>query len=183
MTDADRIRAAADRVLALAPHYGPLEGRPMPASELTAYEAEHGVVLPDGFRSFLATFGDGALCPGVLGLRAVPLSEMRSDRVWATFIGPLADPFRWSGTEPVALPWDDDADDYELDDPMAGTLCLGSGGCDVTWILVVSGAARGTVWSFVPGLTEELQPTGLGFVDWVVRGLDRKQAELARLLR
>jgi len=177
-----RIRDLMAAVHALQPSAGRL-GRPVSAADLDAFEADHGVVLPESYRTFLEAFGDGAYLPAVAGGYALPLAENRSDPVWSSFAGPITEPFPYTGTEPVALPWDDEADDYVRPDPMRGTICLGSGGCDVVHVLVVTGEARGTVWTFVPGLDEELQPTGLDVLDWAIAQLERALGEQQKYAR
>jgi hypothetical protein len=174
----ERIRALTTAVVARAPHLGPLAGQPVSEGELADFEARQGACLPDGYRAFILAFGDGALVPQVIHKRARLLEEHPHDPVWRSFAGPMAGVFPHSGTTPIALPWDDAADDYVRQDAMRGTLCLGSAGCDVIRILVVTGPARGTVWTFVPGLDTELHPSGLMFLEWCVAGWEQALADL-----
>lgn len=177
-----RIRELMAAIQAFRPSAG-RRGRPMTAAELDAFEAAEGVVLPPSHRAFLEAFGDGAWLPAVVGGYALPLAAHRSDPVASSFEGRLTEPFGFTGSVPVALPWDDAADDYVRPDPLRGTICLGSGGCDVVHVVVVTGAARDTVWTFVPGLEEELHPTGLDVLDWAVVQMERAVAEARKFAR
>ena len=80
----------------------------------------------------------------------------------------------------MALPWDDAADAPVYDDPLRGTLCIGPAGCDELRILVVTGEAAGTVWTFVPSHDHELHPEAADFLDWVLEGVDRRIADEER---
>lgn len=159
------------------------DGTTLGEAALRGFEEAHGIELPEEHRAFLLAFGDHFPVPGLAfgGLRS--LEDHAGDAVWASFEGPITEPFPHTGTEPIALEWNDEADDYVRMDAMRGTLCLGSRGCDVVDILVVTGPDRGRVWTFIPGHDFELHPYGLGFFDWVIHRVDLKLAEIRRIVR
>ena len=139
-----------------------------------AFEVEHGVVLPEPYRSFVAEISDGAYSgPPEYGL--VPLAEL---------------PEGWGGEgegrdlrRPFPLTemwlWEEDPRPSEeiasLLGPVFGhgSVVLGTDGCGMNWHLIVSGPHRGHVW-LITG--EGASPFGsefgfttaeAGFAGWV----------------
>ncbi|MFE4662545.1 SMI1/KNR4 family protein [Streptomyces hydrogenans] len=142
-----------------------------------SFEAEHGIVLPEPYRTFVAEICDGlAAGPPHYGL--LPFVEIPDD--WDTDGSErvLAEPF------PFTTAWDgeDDAEDLSEEETEAlwdamsghGSLLLGTDGCAMYWHLIVTGPQRGHVW-----LTDEngalpfgtppasLMPGTPGFTGWV----------------
>ncbi|MFI9787441.1 SMI1/KNR4 family protein [Kitasatospora sp. NPDC051984] len=117
-----------------------------------AFEAEHGVVLPEPYRTFVAEIADGSpVGPPFYGL--VPVAELPTDwgadrrkRVLARAF-PLVEQWVWEA--------DEDTPEEELDDAIEpvfdhGSVVLGTDGCGRYWHLIVTGQHRGHVW-FVDG--------------------------------
>ncbi|MGW1225525.1 SMI1/KNR4 family protein [Streptomyces sp. NPDC002530] len=146
---------------------------PLGWDAVRAFESEHGVLLPEPYRTCVAEITDGfPLGPprnGLLSLGAVSRH---------TEPGLLARPFpltgEWLGE------WDDGVDSDEdlywerLDDiTFHGSLHLGTEGCGMDWHLIVSGPQRGAVWlldgeSALPFGGEHGQMPGpRGFAGWV----------------
>ncbi|MFF4413555.1 SMI1/KNR4 family protein [Streptosporangium sp. NPDC001559] len=147
---------------------------PLGWDAVRAFEAEHGIVLPEPYRTFVAEVCDGSRSgPPDFGL--VPLAELPRD---------------WGNGRPrrvLALPfpltevwvWDDDPRPEEEIDPLLervfhhGSIVLGTDGCGMYWHLVVSGPHRGHVWQIsgegaVPFGAEFGTTTGSsGFAGWV----------------
>ncbi|POX54049.1 SMI1/KNR4 family protein [Streptomyces sp. Ru71] len=112
-----------------------------------AFEAEHGIVLPEPYRTFVAEITDGSHQGppdyGLLGLTELPTGwdGDAADR-------DLSKPF------PLTETWvweDDDRDDDERDALIDrvlhhGSVVLGTDGCGMDWHLVVSGPHRGHIW-------------------------------------
>lgn len=112
-----------------------------------AFEAEHKIVLPEPYRTFVAVITDGAYSgPPEYGL--LPVAEVPDD---------------WGGDEQArdlskAFPltsawmWEDDPDGFDDADELIeqlrnhGSVVLGTDGCAMNWHLVVSGPHRGHVW-------------------------------------
>ncbi|WP_330456851.1 SMI1/KNR4 family protein [Streptomyces sp. NBC_00820] len=112
-----------------------------------AFEAEHGIVLPEPYRTFVAEVTDGShqgppSC-GLVGLAALP-SDWPDD-------GAKRDPGK---PFPLTETWVWEADEDAFDDPEAvieqvidhGSVVLGTDGCAMNWHLVVTGPMRGHIW-------------------------------------
>ncbi|MFF3560927.1 SMI1/KNR4 family protein [Streptomyces sp. NPDC002574] len=139
-----------------------------------SFEAEHGIVLPEPYRTFVAEIADGSYSgPPEYGLLSV--AELPGD--WGGDEGDrdLSEPFPLT----EAWLWEDDADppeDFEevLDRVFNhGSVVLGTDGCAMNWHLVVTGPHRGHVWLVTdvgagPFGAEFGSTTGeSGFAGWV----------------
>ncbi|MFE5937143.1 SMI1/KNR4 family protein [Streptomyces sp. NPDC056470] len=144
------------------------------------FEAEHGIVLPEPYRTFVAEICDGLRAgPPYYGL--LPLAETppdwgahRPDRL-------LAEPFPLT----TAWLWEADGDEEALSEEEFeartnhvfdhGSLLLGTDGCGMYWHLIVTGPQRGHVWQIagegaMPFGTQSPDPVmpGIpGFTGWV----------------
>ncbi|WP_282698359.1 SMI1/KNR4 family protein [Streptomyces sp. CC208A] len=145
-----------------------------------AFEAEHGVVLPEPYRTFVAEVCDGLRagppCYGLLPLARVPddWGPDRAERV-------LGEPFPLT----AAWSWEEDEDDEELSEEEFeartdtvfdhGSLPLGTDGCGMDWYLIVTGPQRGHVWliddvgalPFGSSSPDAPMPGTPGFTGWV----------------
>ncbi len=149
-----------------------------------AFEAEHGIVLPEPYRTVVAEIGDGTeeeTGPPFYGL--LPLTELPDgwggvpeDRDLAQLF-PLTEQWQWE---------EDDSDWTEEDiDPVFhfGSVVLGTDGCGMDWHLIVTGPSRGHIWHIdefgaTPFGREFGHTTGQsGFTGWVKHWLAKK-AEL-----
>src|SRR5262245_41754575 len=86
------------------------------------WEWRHGVSLPEEYRAYLATIGDGGVgpCYGVLPLASTPA-------------GRLDEPFPHTGPSELAV-------------ANTGALVVCHEGCGYEFLLVVRGAEHGAVW-------------------------------------
>ncbi|MEU3706223.1 SMI1/KNR4 family protein [Streptomyces anulatus] len=145
-----------------------------------SFETEHGIVLPEPYRTFVAEICDGLRAGppdyGLLPFAKTP-SDWGSDRPERL----LAEPF------PLTEAWLWEADDdgtalseQEFDDRVEsvfdhGSLVLGTDGCGMYWHLIVTGPQRGHVWLIdengaIPFGTRSdasLMPGVPGFAGWV----------------
>ncbi|MGX1950740.1 SMI1/KNR4 family protein [Streptomyces anulatus] len=145
-----------------------------------SFETEHGIVLPEPYRTFVAEICDGLRAGppdyGLLPFARTP-SDWGSDRPERL----LAEPF------PLTEAWLWEADDdgtalseQEFDDRVEsvfdhGSLVLGTDGCGMYWHLIVTGPQRGHVWLIdengaIPFGTRSdasLMPGVPGFAGWV----------------
>ncbi|GAB3964226.1 hypothetical protein GCM10029978_024220 [Actinoallomurus acanthiterrae] len=172
--DLDALRAAFD-VDSCEP--------PLGWEALRAYEAEHGIVLPEPYRTFAAEICNGSAGgPPDFGL--VPLAEMPED--WGDDRGrvpaepfPLTAPWLWEGDE------DDPRSPEEIDKALGqvfnhGSIVLGTDGCGMYWHLIVTGPHRGHIWNITgegaaPFGAEFGFTTGSpGFVGWVTHWAAQK---------
>ncbi|OLZ72736.1 SMI1/KNR4 family protein [Streptomyces sp. IMTB 2501] len=140
-----------------------------------AFEAEHGVILPEPYRTCVAEVTDGSLQgPPEYGL--VALAEGGGKQR-------LTEPF------PLTRMWLWEEDDGGYEDPEAvieqvagnGSIVLGTDGCGMDWHLIVSGPHRGHIWQItgegaVPFGAEFGHTTaGPGFAGWVRHWADGKE--------
>lgn len=182
------VRALLDELVQLAPWWRSY-GAVLSASErerrcaatdkrVASFEEEHHILLPEEYRVLLLGVGDCAPLPGQVRGGLVPLDEALCTTTASDLLGPLCTAFSHVGDEAVSLRWHDDLDEYCESPPLRGVLPIADGGCDVSFLLVVTGIDRGKVWSFAASAAPELQPTGLGFLAWYTRRLDAGLAPL-----
>ncbi|MGW0212505.1 SMI1/KNR4 family protein [Streptomyces sp. NPDC003233] len=132
-----------------------------------AFETEHGVMLPEPYRTFVAEVTDGSYQgPPEYGL--VGLVEGGAKQK-------LAEPFPLSG----AWLWEEDEGPYEDPDAVIeqvgrdGSLMLGTDGCGMDWHLIVTGPHRGQIWqitgegAFPFGAEFGCTTAESGFAGWV----------------
>jgi hypothetical protein len=139
-----------------------------------AFEAQHGVVLPEPYRTFVAEITDGSYSgPPEYGL--VPLASLPDDWGKSRPERILSKPFplteAWFWEEVPGPSADLDARLGEVFDN--GSVVLGTEGCGMYWHLVVTGPHRGHIW-LITGegagpFGSEFGFTGAesGFVGWV----------------
>ena len=146
-------------------------GPPLGEEAVVAFERRHGVTLPDPYRGFVARVGNG--CPdgpphyGLVGLGepSHPAGglELRRDSLSRPF--PLQDAWVWED--------DPDPDEGRLQAVLDGCLPLGTDGCGMEWVLIVTGPQRGHVWLLSGEGAQPWDPRtgyttgGAGFVGWV----------------
>ncbi|MFF5874810.1 MULTISPECIES: SMI1/KNR4 family protein [Streptomyces] len=155
-----------------------------PAGEeaVKSFEAEHGIVLPEPYRTCVVEIGDGLRAgPPYYGL----LPFARTPRDWGAGRPErlLAEPF------PLTRAWlweqddEEELSDEEFEERVGpvydhGSLLLGTDGCGMYWHLIVTGCERGHVWLIDengaipfgdrPGITP-LMPGTPGFAGWAAR--------------
>ncbi|WP_128981178.1 SMI1/KNR4 family protein [Streptomyces roseicoloratus] len=143
-----------------------------------AFEAEHGVVLPEPYRTFVAEVCDGLRAgPPFCGL--LPHGDIPDDWGAGRPERPLAEPFPLT----EAWLWEEDEGETEGEAELEarmdavydrGSLLLGTDGCGMYWHLVVTGPQRGHVWliddcAAIPFGTRPgtcLMPGTPGFAGW-----------------
>jgi HEAT repeat protein len=156
---------------------------------VVAFEAEHGVRLPEGYRSFVLHAGDGGAGP-YYGLYPVAqwddFAKWVSDeppRGWRARPSPLAPSLayggrRWGSVAPLGdcAPTDWIANAGATSDTVheayVGTLALGSQGCSLATLLVVSGAHAGRVVYVDAEHQAPYFVPDADFLDWYERWLD-----------
>ncbi|MEU4694844.1 SMI1/KNR4 family protein [Actinoplanes sp. NPDC023714] len=136
-----------------------------------AFEAAHGVTVPEPYRTFVAEVSDGSFAgPPDYGL--VALADLPDDWGAGRPERDLARPF------PLTAEWlweeEEDADEDRVERVFNdGSIVLGTDGCGMYWHLVVSGPHRGHVWMVsgegaVPFGSAFGRDTGEpGFAGWV----------------
>ncbi|MER5501507.1 MULTISPECIES: SMI1/KNR4 family protein [unclassified Streptomyces] len=150
---------------------------PLGWDAVCAFEAAHGIVLPEPYRTFVAEICDGSFSgPPEYGL--VALTEMPKDWGNGRPERVLAKPFPLTG----AWVWEGEEDDPRPEEEIEalleqvfyhGSIVLGTDGCGMYWHLVVAGPHRGHVWNIggegaVPFGAEFGHTTSEpGFAGWV----------------
>ncbi|MEV5594694.1 SMI1/KNR4 family protein [Streptomyces sp. NPDC052496] len=142
---------------------------PLPAAELHAFEARHGVELPASYRAFVLDVADGGAGPehGLFPLVGASACLGPPDDWAAEDVrdadrrpGALATPFR------VTEAWRPRAGErFDPDAVVAGTLAVAEMGCGGFVRLVVTGAQRGHVWFTDLSVWPSLTP-GPEFATW-----------------
>jgi hypothetical protein len=138
-----------------------------------AFEEANGVVLPEPYRTFVATVTAGGRHVGPPAYGLVHPGRLPDDwpaewRIAAAESFPLEEAWIWEGAE------------HERDDGISihdvftrGIVPLGTDGCGIYWALVVTGSQRGHVWELTdcgaqPFGREFGYTTGAsGFLGWV----------------
>ena len=156
---------------------------------LLAWESEHGLVLPEPYRSFVAEIGNGSVVGPPTDGGLLALGELPSN--WSTwesanwFSGQPFDgsaPRRPSAPFPLTEEWEWEYDCAPFDQMeglitaayLQGSVLLGSEQPGWFWTLIVTGGQRGQVWVLSDGCAapysgpdrDPLQP-GFGFLEWV----------------
>lgn len=180
--DLEQLPAALAELRSLSPHFASLTSPPLTVDDLRAFERNSDIELPDSYRAWLLALGERPIVPGLVGSQALALADCTTDPVYSSFAGRLNEPFPHTGVDSVALCWDEGKDNYADEHPLRGTVCLGSAGCDQIWVVVVTGADRGSVWTFTPFVDEELSPTGQSLPEWNLERISQRIAEERRYL-
>jgi hypothetical protein len=111
----------------------------LPREELKKFEETVGVTLPEEYRDFLLRFGNGGVGPGcgLLSLKE-SIDQFGNDPLQS-----LARPFIPPRSARAKV------DDRAY--PEDGLLPLAHVGCGHMWMIVVTGAERGAIWSYQSG--------------------------------
>lgn len=112
-------------------------GNVLTEAEISDFEAQHGIQLPQAYRLFLKEVGDG--CTMIDGFPLRPLREAVPCRLSQPFA--LEDPWIWEDEDIPQLTG-------LLDGRLGGQLELIDVGDGMSYNLIVTGACRGEVWSF-----------------------------------
>ncbi|MFJ8546739.1 SMI1/KNR4 family protein [Streptomyces sp. NPDC093586] len=150
-----------------------------------AFEAEHGIVLPEPYRTFVAQIADGSRqgppAHGLLGPGELPAG-------WGgdPSARDLSEPF--PPTEPWLREEDEESDEPEEDRDAVidrvlhhGSVVLGTDGCAMDGHLVVTGPHRGRIWRVTDvgalpfGAASGRTTAESGFVGWVRHWADGKE--------
>lgn len=145
------------------------------AEDLTRFEQDNGITLPDAYREFITTIGDGGAGP-YLGMYRHdstdwdnpnhPPEERRPGFLATAF--PHAERFQ------PYRPGLSDEDILYDSSWLSGSLVLAAYGCGAYFRLVVTGDARGQVWFDDLASDEGLTP-GPDFYDWYQAWLDNPE--------
>nr|WP_246213986.1 SMI1/KNR4 family protein [Kitasatospora viridis] len=151
----------------------PVEWREPPLGEedVAVWEDEHGVRLPEPYRSFITHITNGSSYGppedgGLLPLGWLPPGwPDQGDRDPATAF-PLEQAWPWEDEEVTAT----DFDQRTVDVYNHGSIVLGTDDELSYWLLVTTGPQRGKIWLVSEvGAYPYPGPEAIGFVEWVQR--------------
>lgn len=111
--------------------------------DVERFERQHGIVLPEGYRRFILEVGNGGEMFNRLD--AVPNDLCPEEKLAWLELADLAKPF------PFAEPWVWEGEPYDAVKRATakhGCLNIGSEGCGMYWLLIVSGPERGNIWAY-----------------------------------
>jgi hypothetical protein len=155
-------------------------------AETEAFEREHNIRLPEGYRLFLKEVGNGGDGPSRCeGLAPLPFGLIAE----GVDLGLLDQPFPltgrwiWEGDdEPGEALAEDQKSIYKGDSDALidvcltnGQLDLGTNGCNTTWYLIVTGTERGQIWQIAEIGAYPCAPKR-SFLEWYELWLDWRQA-------
>lgn len=130
-------------------------------NDLSAFEQQHSIKLPEDYRFFLREAGDGGSGP-YHGIQTLKSASRGRD---------LSVPFPYTKSTSVEWPGDEPA----------GVLELCNQGCGYYFWLIVNGPAYGTIWNYWHH-NNTWQPTGLTFGAFYIRWINQlKKKILPRL--
>lgn len=139
---------------------------PAAESVVVAFEGKYGVTLPDQYREFLLSVGDGGAGP-YYGL--YPLRYAYEEMAWIK-PGDIRKPF------PLEQPWNPTSNPEGRNDLPAGArdgwIMLSHHCCAYWSFLVVTGPQRCKVWDDFTTADGGLHPTGNDFLAWYEQWLD-----------
>ncbi|MGI5379468.1 SMI1/KNR4 family protein [Streptomyces sp. CA-251387] len=144
----------------------------LPEAEIRAFEEEHGIDLPEEYRSFVAKVSNGPAGPGY-GLMPLTTPRPEADGDWAVdeewaqdrLPGRLAAPFPLAEPLPGRI-------GAPSDEPTQGTLVLADEGCGICLRLILTGPRAGEVWRIDPDWGGFV-PVSPGFGAWYGEWLQR----------
>ncbi|MFE5724383.1 SMI1/KNR4 family protein [Streptomyces erythrochromogenes] len=122
---------------------------PLPEAEVRAFEEEHGFRLPEEYRTFVTTVGDGPAGPRH-GLMPLITPRPEADDDWAVDDEWRDDrrPGRLAAPCPIRTPrpYDENRRYDEAEGLTLGTLMLAEEGCGIYLRLILGGPLAGQVW-------------------------------------
>lgn len=124
---------------------------PLKADHVSEFEIRHGIQLPEDYREFILTVGDGGAGPNY-GIKTLAESSRYSH---------LSVPFPWK----AELTLSGDAE-YDLWETYPGVLVSSERGCAYYDVLIVNGDAHGQIWSDFTAGDCPFSPTHDSFSDW-----------------
>ncbi|GHO89406.1 SMI1/KNR4 family protein [Dictyobacter formicarum] len=140
---------------------------PLTPDEVSAFEQQHAIILPEDYRNFLLSIGNGGAGP-YYGLFPIHMYNWELENVQDNF---LALPF------PHQKAWQPDSDviDTEAVDEnhtyfgnywIQGAMRICHFGCGVYLLLVVTGPERGNIWFDDRASDNGIYPAESNFLTW-----------------
>lgn len=167
---ADNLSSRIDRIKEKIVKVGINPGECLSVYEVEDFEKQHRIRLPEEYRQFLIDIGDGGDGPPSYGgLRHLTMTvttylnqEFRPDLPF-----PLTEAWIWEDE----MTWDKELPKQLIPIYSHGHLYLGTDGCAMDWILIVTGPERGKVWNRADVGAQPCVPTR-DFLSWYEYWLD-----------
>lgn len=144
------------------------------SEEVEKFEKSHHISLPEDYRSFLVKIGNGGGGPPTYGL----VSLGQEGKYWNKWTKEkYANGQKLNQNFPFqdCWIWEDEEETAEKSNKMAqiylGSLYLGTDGCGMDWMLIVSGKERGQIWQFTDVGIQPCAPKRV-FFSWYEYWLD-----------
>lgn len=140
---------------------------PLSPESVSRFEARLGVSLPEDYREFLSDVGNGGAGPPSYGLLRLGETPRGSVPDWfaAGYDQSLARAF------PLTAHWvweggpETPEIEARIQELRFGNLCLGTDGCGIFWLLIVTGRERGQIWWLTDVGAQPLAPRHT-FLSW-----------------
>ena len=175
---ASKLQAARDRRCTPfgSESHGMICRAPLSVHEVRKIEELHQVTLPAEYRAFITCIGDGGAGPAY-GMHSLWKASVLARAYIADQF--LSTPFPHVVAYNSADIGEADLDELPNDQvekheafEATGTIALCDEGCGYEHLLIVSGAAKGTIWLDARVSDGGFHPLGVGFLDWYERWLD-----------
>ncbi|MCO6459496.1 MAG: SMI1/KNR4 family protein [Pirellulaceae bacterium] len=140
---------------------------PLSEADVHRFEQQHGVQLPQQYREFVLTVGDGGAGPGY-GLS-------RLSGCWIR--GALRSPFLPASDANGIGAVDREPDGASASNRYDGCMAIGHQGCGVWYLLVVTGPHSNEVWEDLSVEDRGFSPTRRGYFEWYEGWLDGALAD------
>jgi hypothetical protein len=157
--------------------------RPLPEAEIAAFEAAHGIRIPDDYRLYLRMVGEGGAGPYYGMTPLATAAQLGTPGGMFPFVAPAE---RGPAAEADGWAWDRNGQPYVtrealvdrwMDRGEPGVLQLCDQGCAIYSYLVVTGPHAGGVWDG----SEVMYPLDETFVQWFRFWAERSLRRLRNL--
>jgi len=144
-------------------------GAVLTVQEVEAFEKKYSITLPEGYREFLLQIGNGGDGPPYYNLHS--LGGIPDDYHMSEYGDKLTRKFPFK----EGWVWEEEEETPELNEKLDqteyGNLILGTDGCGMYWILIVTGEERGQIWNTADVGIQPCCP-GVSFLEWYEYWLD-----------
>lgn len=139
-------------------------------NEIDAFETKHNVVLPKEYKDFLLNIGNGG--DGPPEYKLLHLGKAASDayehekEIWEDFIYinkefPYTESWCWEGEDDQ----ESRAFAKKVEEAYFGSIMLGTDGCGMNWLLIVTGKSHGEIWQLTDVGVFSCEPK-VNFIEW-----------------
>jgi hypothetical protein len=143
-------------------------GTPLTELEVLEFERANEVQIPEDYRAFITCIGCDGDGPPYYGLESIKSKAVREYTAHMDRVFPFSRPWLWEDGEK--------SDEGTYEQVKDGILYLGTDGCSMDWVLVVTGPQRGQIWQHCdvainPGDSQNVFTWS--FLDWYEDWLEK----------